>query len=287
MQKTLAILSSLRPYQWVKNLLLFAPLIFTERYGNFPDFFLILIAVLLWSLTSSSTYLLNDWVDVERDRKHPRKSFRSYASARISTAELAWLVIGLAGIAFFGAYFLHRGFFLVLVSYWVLSAFYTFFGQNWAIIELFLVASGYVLRVVGGAVILSELISPWILLCTFLLALTLILGKRRAELLRGEAGRAVLAQYSPALLDQWLLVSVSSAILAYAFYSFQNPHTRYLMLTLPSVFYGFFRYLQLVYAHQRGESPDVELVRDLPSLLNASIWLVLVLVAFELEKMGK
>ncbi|MFN4181819.1 MAG: UbiA prenyltransferase family protein [bacterium] len=279
--KIVLLIQNLRPTQWVKNLLLFAPLLFTQRYRNISDFLLVLLGALLWSLISSATYLINDWVDRERDRKHPRKSQRPYASGKISGGEMLLLTIILITFGFSMAFALNREFSLVMLIYFFLSVGYSIQGQKWAIVELFLVAFGYVLRVVGGAVILDVSLSPWILLCTFFLSLTLVLGKRRAELLYGGNIRPVLAHYSPALLDQWLLITTSSGILSYSFYSFQNPHTPYLMITLPPVFYGFFRYLQLVYTKKQGETPDIELLRDFPSLLNVLLWICMVVIALE------
>ncbi|MHA2610688.1 MAG: UbiA prenyltransferase family protein [bacterium JZ-2024 1] len=282
MSSRLALLiQTLRPAQWVKNLLLFAPLLFTQRYRNLSDFLLVLLGALLWSFISSASYLINDWVDKEKDLKHPRKSQRPYTSGKISSGEMLFTLIILLTLGFSFAFSLNREFFLVMLIYFFLSVGYSVQGQKWAILEIFLVAFGYVLRVAGGAVILNVSISPWILLCSFCLSLTLVLGKRRAELLYGGNTRTVLAHYSPALIDQWLLISASSGILAYSFYSFQNPHTPYLMITLPSVFYGFFRYLQLIYTKKQGETPDIELLRDIPSLINVVLWVCLVVIALE------
>ena len=279
--RILLLIQTLRPAQWTKNLLLFAPILFTQRYRNISDFLLVLTGALLWSFISSATYLINDWVDREKDRKHPRKSQRPFASGKISTGEMLILLVFLLVFGFSLAFALKREFSLVLFIYFILSVGYSIQGQKWAIVEFFLVAFGYVLRVAGGAAILDASLSPWILLCTFFLALTLVLGKRRAELLYGENTRHVFVHYSPALLDQWLLISTSSGILAYSFYSFQNPHTPYLMITLPPVFFGFFRYLQLVYTKKQGEMPDVELFRDIPSLINVLLWVCLVVIALE------
>jgi len=278
-----SLIEAMRPRQWAKNLLLFAPLIFVNRFTEIPLLLTSFLAFLLFNLLSSAGYLYNDALDVEMDREHPVKRNRPVArGALASEVALTFsFFFALAGLSL--SFLISREFGYTSAGYFALSLLYSRLMKNIAIVEMLMVSLEYLLRVAAGAFAIRVDISPWLLLCTFLLALVLVVGKRRAEL-SYLSTRPVLSFYSQALLDQFLAVAVASALVGYSFYTFQSPHTRWLMLTIPPVVYGLFRYLYLIYSEKKGGAPDEELLMDKPSLLNLLLWLLLVILAFRLGR---
>ncbi|MGH8104073.1 MAG: decaprenyl-phosphate phosphoribosyltransferase [bacterium] len=286
---------ALRPRQWAKNLLLFAGVLFADRFLEPELLGRAFLAFLLFNGLSSAGYLLNDANDVDRDRRHPVKRNRPMARGAIpvSAGRAAGLSLGLVCLAL--------AFLLLPHLFGLLSALY--FAMSWGysrvfktipILEMLVVALGYVLRVAAGALAAMVHITPWLLLCTFLLALVIVIGKRRAEMQTPET-REVLSAYSIALLDQFLAASVGATLVAYCFYTFQghpgpageqNPPNPYLMITIPSVVFGLFRYLYLIFREDKGGTPDEDLVRDVPSVINVGLWVGLVVTAFWLHTKG-
>ncbi len=274
---------AMRPRQWAKNLLLFAPLIFANRFTELPLLYTTFLAFLLFNLLSSAGYLYNDAMDVEADRKHPVKRDRPLARGALPLDVILTFsfLFALAGLLL--SFLLDREFGYASAGYFAFSLLYSRLMKNIAIVEMLIVSLEYLLRVAAGAFAIEVVVSPWLLLCTFLLALVLVVGKRRAELNLMSA-RPVLSFYSNPLLDQFLAIAVASALVAYSFYTFQSPHTRWLMLTIPSVVYGLFRYLYLIYREDKGGAPDEELLSDKPSVVNLLLWLFLVVLAFRLGR---
>jgi len=277
----------MRPKQWVKNLTVLAPLLFAQQLGNPIAVEYALIACGLFCLTSSSIYLLNDIQDREQDRLHPQKCHRPLASGQLSVGMALGAMGVLAITAMTIGFFLNFRLVLVLISYWLLNVLYTLWLKHQVILDVFIVAAGFVLRVIGGAVVLAVEISDWLLLCTSLLALFLGFSKRRHELLllKEDAGthRRVLGEYDPQFLDMMIGVVTASTVMCYALYTVsdetvQKFHTRGLLATSPFVLYGIFRYLYLVYHKDLGGDPTHILLSDRPLIGNLVLWALTVIV---------
>lgn len=276
-----ALVLSLRPEQWTKNLLVLAPLALAKHLFEQGPFLRSLLAFAIFCGLSGTVYLLNDVADVERDRLHPLKRLRPVASGALSlrAAASAAVVLGLACLAL--AFLLGRPFAACAALYLSLNLAYSFRLKEIVILDVLSVSLGFVLRPVAGAVAIGAEISDWLLICTILLALFLSLAKRRHELtsLSGTASehRKSLAEYSPYLLDQMISVVTASCVTAYAFYT-TAPDTREkfqtdrLVWTLPFVLYGIFRYLYLVHRKEKGGSPTDLLLTDRPLLVTVGLW---------------
>jgi 4-hydroxybenzoate polyprenyltransferase len=281
-----AIVASLRPRQWVKNLFVFAGLVFAQRL--FTDAAWTTIAAFaIFCALSGAVYLLNDVADRDRDRVDPRKRERPIAAGRlpvgIAVATATALVVAGLGL---GAV-LSRPFFVTALAYVLLLVAYSIWLKHLVIVDVLVVAGGFVLRAVAGAVVIDVEISEWLLICTILLALFLALGKRRYEYMALDADairhRPILAEYSPALLDQMIAVVTASTVTAYALYTMSPQtvakfHTRLLPATLPFVLYGIFRYLYLLYRRQLGGNPSELLLSDTALLINTLGWIFAVLL---------
>jgi 4-hydroxybenzoate polyprenyltransferase len=274
-----ALAQLMRPRQWPKNLVVLAALIFTGRFTDGPSVLLALQALLAFLLLSSSVYSLNDVLDAALDRQHPEKRLRPVASGAVSPAlalSLAFL-LGLLGLALAAS--LGLGFLLLAAAYLALQALYSLWGKHQVILDVFLLAAGFVLRAAAGGVALNAQVSAWLLLCATLLALFLGLAKRRQEiaLLKGAAGghRAALQEYSVELLDQMITITAAGAVVSYALFTF-NAHTLggqpLLMLTLPFVLFGIFRYLYLLHRRGMGGRPEEVLLTDRSMLLDLALW---------------
>jgi len=282
-----AVLVSLRPRQWVKNLFVFGGLVFGQRLFDLPAVGTALAAFLVFCGLSGAIYLLNDVADRDKDRLHPDKRTRPVASGRLPAgvalgAAAALIVTGLTA-----AIWLSLPFGLAAAAYVVLLSAYSAWLKHVVIVDVLVVALGFVLRAAGGALAIGVAISGWLLICTILLALFLALGKRRHEVLTLEEGaarhRPILAEYSAGLLDQMIAVVTASTVTAYALYTMSPEtvakfHTSLLPLTLPFVLYGIFRYLYLLYRRQLGGNPSDMVVRDRALLVNTLLWLVVVLL---------
>lgn len=274
--------AALRPRQWAKNLLVLAPLVFSQRLFDGEAVVASLEAFALFCLVSSGGYLFNDIGDLRQDREHPRKRLRPIAAGRVgapSAAVLAALLL-VAGCA--GAFvMLGASFALAVGAYCALTLLYTFLLKRVVIVDVFAVAAGFVLRAAGGALALGVESSGWLLICTTLLALLVGFGKRRSELLLLKAGalghRRVLADYDERLLDMLIATSAAAAVMSYALYTESAETvgrlgTRWLFATFPFVVYGLFRYLYLLYTEGRGGDPVETALGDRPTLLNALLW---------------
>jgi 4-hydroxybenzoate polyprenyltransferase len=281
-----AVVVSLRPRQWVKNLLVFAGVVFGQQLFT-PALGAAAVAFVVFCGLSGAIYLLNDVADRERDRLHPDKRRRPVAAGRlpVRSALAAAALLVVAGLAV--AVWLSRPFALAAVAYVVLLSAYSGGLKHVVIVDVLVVALGFVLRAAAGALVIGVAISPWLLICTVLLALFLALGKRRHEVLTLDAAaarhRPILAEYSAGLLDQMIAVVTASTVTAYALYTLSPEtiakfHTTLLPATLPFVLYGIFRYLYLLYRQQLGGNPSDMIVRDRPLLLNTLLWLIVVLL---------
>jgi 4-hydroxybenzoate polyprenyltransferase len=276
-----ALIVSLRPAQWSKNLFVLAPLVFAEGLFDAALMGRGLLAFAVWSAAASSVYLVNDLHDRPKDRLHPLKRLRPIASGALPAVAAAVAAAVLAAAALAGALYLGQRFTVLLLAYLVLNAFYSFALKNVVILDVMVVALGYVLRVEGGAAAIAVEVSHWLLLCTIFVALFLAFSKRRHELVllsENAAGRRdVLLHYGPIFLDQMINVVTASTLLCYALYTLapetvEKFGTNALIYTLPFVLFGIFRYLYLVYQVTDQRSPTEAILRDFPFVLNVALW---------------
>jgi len=275
------ILKTMRPHQWTKNGFVLAALIFSQHLFDLPYLARALVAFAAFCLLASSVYIFNDIKDREHDKVHPRKKFRPIASGELSTRTAGAAGVGLlfAGLAL--SFPLGVPFIAAAASYIFLQAGYIFILKRVVLLDVIVISLGFVIRAIAGAVAISVLISPWLILCTFLIALFLALAKRRHELiLLNEAAvdhRSNLADYTVPLLDQLISIVTAATIISYSIYTLSPDVTekignRYMILTLPFVLYGIFRYLYLIYVKEKGGSPTRALLADLPLLVSVVLW---------------
>ncbi|HET8630913.1 MAG TPA: decaprenyl-phosphate phosphoribosyltransferase [Thermomicrobiales bacterium] len=275
----LAMLAALRPRQWTKNAIVFAALVFARRVFDPPALAEAVAAFVFFCAVSGAIYLVNDILDVEQDRMHPRKRFRPIAAGELPVG-LAWALAGvLAGGSLALAALLRPALAGVIGVYVIVQVAYSLVLKHQVILDVFAIAAGFVLRAAAGAVAIGVPISPWLYVCTVLLALFLGLAKRRAEimLLNEEAGRhrRILEEYSATLLEEMIAVVTSATVMAYALYTFSAenlPRDHSMMLTIPFVLYAIFRYLYLVYRKNEGGSPEQLLLTDVPLLACIVLW---------------
>jgi 4-hydroxybenzoate polyprenyltransferase len=270
--------TALRPRQWVKNLFVVMPLVFSGRAGDGNAVLAVLGAFLLFSQVASAVYLINDVVDRDADRVHPVKRFRPVASGRIAPnrALLAGLVLGVTGMVL--GWVLAPAFGVVAVAYVGMNLLYTFWLKEMVILDVFTIAAFFLLRLIGGSVVIGVRPSLWLLLCGGLLALFLGFAKRRHELIllegHSRAHRSVLADYSPGFLDQMSTVLLSVTVVSYIMYTLNSPtvHAEVLAYSTVFVLFGAFRYLYLVHQRQGG-NPTETLLTDRPLLITVVLWL--------------
>jgi 4-hydroxybenzoate polyprenyltransferase len=281
---TWALVASTRPKQWIKNGLLFLPMLFTLhelRAAKELEARLIRVVVgaLLFCLVSGVVYIINDLADLERDRLHPEKRKRPLAAGRVTprAARLFAWVLFVGGLA--GGFTLRPAFGVLLATYFGMTCLYSLSWKHLVLIDVFTMAAGFLLRAVAGAVAIGVPVSPWLYLCTTLGALFIGFSKRRQELVLLGAGaaahRRVLKAYSRELLDQILTITLSTSIVAYSIYTFtaENlPRNHAMMLTIPILLYGAFRYLYLIHLKSEGGSPEELLYRDRPLLAAVVLW---------------
>ncbi len=288
---------AMRPNQWTKNGVLLAALIFaywdkSQSVDLAISLSRIVPGVLLFCLASSSIYLLNDVRDIENDRVHPTKRFRPIASGRVAIPAALITAAILVAFVLVCGWVLSPSFFAVVLGYLILQVVYSFLLKQVALVDIFVIACGFVLRAIAGATVTKVAISPWLLLCTFLLALFLALCKRRHEKLidteNGEEHRASLEKYDPQLLNQLIAIVSSATIVSYALYTLwpdtvDKFGTTKLGFTIPFVMFGIFRYLDLVYRHEKGGRPEKLLLSDIPLLVNIFLYGVAVIAIFVIQ----
>jgi 4-hydroxybenzoate polyprenyltransferase len=282
------LIKTMRPRQWVKNGLLFIPIVFDKQLTNWPALARTIFGFILFCLLSSVIYIINDLVDLEADRKHPLKKMRPLASGalKISTARTAGIVLTI--IIFIPATLLSLEFALIGLTYLVLNLAYSAWLKNAPILDVMILASFYVLRVAAGVSLITVTrFSPWLYVFTTFLALYLGIGKRRAELnlLAEEANshRKSLGEYTLPLLDQLILIVSGSSIITYSLYTFSAPNlpaNDEMMLTIPFVIYGIFRYLYLLQVKHCGGEPEEVLLTDRPLQATIVLWILSVLIIF-------
>jgi 4-hydroxybenzoate polyprenyltransferase len=275
---------AIRPKQWTKNLIIFLPMGFSlNLFWGFDDplaWNLLLRGIatfVLFCAISSGIYLINDLVDIESDRAHPEKRLRPIASGRVGTPIAiiaASILLGLS-VAIGFSMMIELG--LVMLTYMVLMVLYSFYLKRVVIIDVGVIAAGFVIRVVAGASVISVPVSPWLYICTIFGALFIGFAKRRNEMkvLEGDAvsdHRDTLQEYSLPLLDQLITIVVPSTLIAYSVYAATADVPRQMMMTVPFIVYGLFRYLFLVHSRDLGGKPEEILLGDKPLLVNILLW---------------
>jgi 4-hydroxybenzoate polyprenyltransferase len=284
------IIKTMRPHQWIKNILIYVPLVFDRKLTDVPSLVQTTAGFIIFCLLASVVYIVNDITDLEADRNHPKKKKRPLASGKLPVAVALITAIIILAITIPLAYWLSPPFALVLLCYFSLNLLYSKWLKHIPIIDVFVLASFYVLRVIAGLTLIEvERFSPWLYMVTTLLALYIGLGKRRAELtlLQENANqhRRVLEGYTIPLLDQLIIIVSATTIIAYSLYTFSAPnlpenHT--MMLTIPFAIYGIFRYLYLIQVKQEGGAPEEILLSDRPLQITVLLWGIAIMVIFYL-----
>ena len=283
----LSLILSLRPVQWTKNLLVFAPLLFAVKLFEFQSVVRATGGFAVFCALSSVVYLINDVMDREGDRQHPRKRLRPIAAGDLSVGAALLTAALLATTALAGAVLMGWHFAAVAASYVALQTLYSVALKHIVIIDALTLSIGFVLRAIAGAVVIDVVISHWLFVCTILLALFIALAKRRHELVLLADGaashRPILDEYSAYLLDQMIAVVTASTLIAYIFYTIspeteQKFGTSWLGLTIPFPLYGIFRYLYLVHRREGGGSPSDLLLNDRPLLACVTLWVIAVVL---------
>jgi len=274
------IIEEIRPRQWTKNIIVLAAFVFAlgdkQQHLSLSMAGTAVLAMILFAIISSGVYVWNDICDLELDRAHPVKSRRPVAMGLIPIPAAWIMAITCLGAGSFGAWLMAPRFGMVVTAYILLQAAYTLYLKRLPLVDVFVIAFGFVLRAVAGAVVINVVISPWLLICTFLMALFLALCKRRHEKRLMDGGqnknfRPSLNAGNERLFDQLIAITAGAVIIAYAVYT-QWPetvakfNTTRLSLTIPFVIFGIFRYLYLVYSHDQGDQPESILLTDLPLL---------------------
>lgn len=285
--QALSLILSLRPSQWTKNLLVFAPLLFAVKLFDFQSVARATGGFAVFCALSSVVYLINDVMDREGDRRHPRKRLRPIAAGDLSVSAALLTAALLATTALAGAALMGWRFAAVAASYVALQTLYSVALKHIVIIDVLTLSIGFVLRAIAGAVVIDVVISHWLFVCTILLALFIALAKRRHELVLLADGaashRPILDEYSAYLLDQMIAVVTASTLIAYIFYTIspeteQKFGTSWLGLTIPFPLYGIFRYLYLVHRREGGGSPSDLLLNDRPLLACVTLWVIAVVL---------
>jgi 4-hydroxybenzoate polyprenyltransferase len=265
-----------RPRQWTKNLLLFGGIVFAAEVGDAGRWLQALTAVAVYCAASSAAYLVNDVRDVDEDRRHPVKRRRPLARGELSPRTALVAAALLTAAAIVGAALLGATAVALLAGFIALQIAYTGALKHVVLVDVMAIAGLFVVRAAAGADAVDVRISPWLLVCTALLALFLALGKRRGELVLVGAertpGRPVLEGYSLALVDQLVTVVAAATVLAYAVYALTAHDTQALAWTIPFVVFGVFRYLLLLHRTSAGEEPENTLVTDVPILVTVALW---------------
>ncbi|MFB0526405.1 MAG: decaprenyl-phosphate phosphoribosyltransferase [bacterium] len=272
----------IRPKHWVKNLFLFLPLLFGLQIFTLERMLIAGISFVSFCFAASSMYVFNDIMDLQSDRFHPVKKYRPLASGEINVPTAYLISIVLALMSLFLGFFSNIGFILVVLTYMLVNILYSVYLKNIVIIDVFIIALGFVLRIVAGSVATNIYMSKWILLCGFTLSLFLGFTKRRAEIVELGEGlvshRAVLSHYNPYFLDTMISIVNSLTVIIYLFYTIDSETTakfgNKLFLSLPIVLYGIFRYQYLVYHRGESSSPTENFLTDIPLLSTVIIWAI-------------
>ncbi len=269
----------MRPKQWYKNLVIFIGITFSLNLLNFGLWPIVISAFIIFCLLSGSIYLINDVLDVEKDRKHPEKRKRPLPSGTLKPYQAILSAIIFIMVSLVGAYLINIPFFISSVAFLLVMILYSLFLKQFIIVDTLVISTGFVIRAIAGALAINVFVSPWLIICTFLLALFLALGKRRNEVFllgdRAKKHRHSLENFSTVILDQMIIVTTSTLIMSYSLYTFFS-NNRLMMLTIPFAFYGIFRYLFLIHSKNIGGEPEM-LFKDREMLSSIILWVLVVI----------
>ncbi|GAB4269496.1 MAG: decaprenyl-phosphate phosphoribosyltransferase [Candidatus Promineifilaceae bacterium] len=281
------LLKTMRPRQWPKNGFVFVALLFDGKLTHFPSLWRTTAAFALLCLMSSAVYIMNDLADMESDRQHPTKRLRPLPSGQLSpaTAKIALLILTAGSLV--ASFILDKEFGWIIAGYFVIQVAYTFYLKHIVLLDVSIIATGFVLRIAAGVAVISvQRFSPWLYVFGGFLALFMALGKRRHELvLLGQNAsnhRAILNDYNLDLIDRMLSVVTTSAIVSYSLYTFLAeglPENHLMMLTIPFVLYAIFRYMYLIHVRGEGGAPEEILLRDRSLQLSIGLFAVMVFIA--------
>ncbi len=274
--------------QWIKNLFVFVPLLFSQNLLNTNYFLVTLSAFVLFCLASSLVYIINDLVDIKADQAHPKKKFRPLPSGKISIQSARVTAGFLAVIIFISLFFFKLHFAAAVAAYFLLNVFYSFVLKHMVLLDIFSIAAGFMLRVLAGAFVINVSISSWLILTTMFISLFLGVMKRRTELVLSEhedvaITRKVLVHYSKEFTDQMATVAAAAVIICYALYTVSARtinvfETEDLIYTTPFVVFGIFRYMFLVYLNKQGENTADVIIKDLPMIINIFLYVAVTIL---------
>ncbi|MDD2888674.1 MAG: decaprenyl-phosphate phosphoribosyltransferase [Aliarcobacter sp.] len=275
------IIKLLRVHQYIKNLFVFAPLLFSFNF-SLIDMTNTSIVFVLFSLIASSVYILNDYMDIEEDKQHPKKKFRPLASGKVNKNVARILIVLLSGISLFSAYLLNTKLFIVLVIYFILNIAYSLKLKHITIVDIFIIATGFVLRLFAGASVIETPLSMWIIIMTFLLALFLALAKRRDDVLlsaEGKETRKNIDGYNLEFVNATMVFMSGVIVVAYILYTVSGEvlnrlHTQHLYLTSFFVILGIMRYMQITFVEGNSGSPTKIVLKDRFLQITILFWLL-------------
>lgn len=283
------VIKLIRTKQWIKNFFVFAPLLFSKHVFEYEFAIPSLIAFVIFCLASSSVYILNDILDVESDRAHPKKKYRPIASGEISIKQAAVILCLLLIVVFASFGIVRTGFAILVIVYILTNLLYSLKLKSIVLLDVFFISFGFMLRVLGGAAAIGVTVSSWMVLTTIFISLFLALSKRRAELSQVvnqdniERQRKVLKDYSVEFADQLNTIAAAGTIISYALYTVSERTvlifgTEKLIYTTPFVIYGIFRYMFLMHKKNLGESPSSIVTKDIPIIINVFCWFMMCLL---------
>jgi 4-hydroxybenzoate polyprenyltransferase len=283
-----ALFKLMRPKQWTKNFFVFAAIIFSGNFLNINILKFNLLTFVLFCLTSSSVYILNDIVDIEKDRCHPEKKNRPLPSGKVSKTSAIFLdIFIIIFVSYISYIYIDVKILAIFLLYFITNIFYSFKLKNVVIIDVMIITFGFVLRVASGSIATNVQISPWLFLCTILLSLFLALNKRKSEIImlqdNSSSHRKILEEYSIDLIDKMLTIVNPSILMAYSLYTFSSTQSRTMMYTIPFVLYGIFRYEYLMDKKNIGGKPEDIFAKDFPFLANIILWIISILLIIYLK----
>ena len=294
--KLLKLFELIRPKQWIKNLFVFAPILFAGQLLNLPLLMQNILSFIAFCGVSSSVYVLNDIIDVESDRAHKKKRYRPIAAGDVTINQAKILFFILLAFTAVICFRLNYLFGLTILFYFINNLLYTFKIKNIVLLDVFSISTGFILRVIGGAVAIDVSVSSWMIITTIFISLFLGISKRRAELSGPnqenlEKQRKVLSDYDVVFVDQLNTVAATGTIISYALYTVSEKaisafHSDKLIYTTPFVIYGIFRYLYLLHQKNMGESPTSIVTKDIPIIINSLLWLIVCAVIIYKAKFG-
>lgn len=275
----------MRVHQWIKNIIIFAGVIFGKKLFEIDSLQKTFFAFVLFSLVASSQYVINDYLDREEDRLHPEKKNRPLASGKLSPSFALLTTFLILSISFYLSYLLDVNFFYLVVFYFVFNLIYSKFLKHLVILDVMSISVGFVIRAISGAVVIDVMISSWLLLCTFMLSLFWGFSKRRGELILLEdsasSHRKILSEYSPEFLNLMMGIVATMTLLSYVMYTMNpdtidNLGTDKMIYTIPIVTYAILRSLYIIYIKNMGHNPSRAILTDLSVLISGALWLITV-----------